>query len=58
MMKHISHSVDNKKFVFVILHYYTIEDTKKCVESIFRNGEQQNIDIVIVDNASSNNNVL
>lgn len=43
------------KFVFVILHYYTIEDTKKCVSSILEKGKDKNIDIVIVDNASPNN---
>ena len=41
------------KFVFVILHYITIEDTKKCVESIYI--RFKNVNIVIVDNASPNN---
>lgn len=38
---------------FEILHYQSIEDTKKCVESILNNIEDSII--VIVDNASSNN---
>lgn len=42
------------KFVFVILHYYTIEDTIKCVESIQKLDNSQKIDIVIVDNCSPN----
>lgn len=40
------------KFVFVILHYYTIQDTKKCIESIIKNCKDA--EIVIVDNASPN----
>lgn len=55
MMKHISQNVSDEKFTFVILHYYTIEDTKKCVESIFNYGGNKKIDVVIVDNASLNN---
>lgn len=42
-----------KKIVFLILHYYTIEDTIKCVESIEKL-EYNNKEIVIVDNASPN----
>lgn len=42
-----------QKYVFVILHYYTIHDTIECVNSIKKlNGD--NIEIVIVDNASPN----
>lgn len=41
-----------KKFAFVILHYYTIEDTKKCVLSIL--DKCNNVEIIIVDNASPN----
>lgn len=44
-----------KKYVFVILHYYTIEDTKKCIESIKEKSNNKNIEIVVVDNASPNN---
>lgn len=43
------------KFSFVILHYLTIEDTIKCVESIEKNCKKYNYNIVIVDNYSSNN---
>lgn len=42
------------KITFVILHYYTYEDTIKCVESI-KKLNYKNIEIVIVDNASKNN---
>lgn len=41
------------KITFLILHYYTYEDTIKCVESIEKL-TYQNIEIVIVDNASKN----
>ena len=44
------------KIGFVVLHYRTYDDTKKCIESILK--LQKNIDdvleIVIVDNASNN----
>ncbi len=42
------------KYTFVILHYYTIEDTNKCVKSIFEKCKNKNVDVVIVDNASPN----
>lgn len=42
------------KFAFVILHYHTIDDTKKCVESIFEKCKNKHVEIVIVDNASKN----
>lgn len=45
--------MNNSKFVFVILHYFTIDDTIKCINSIAEN--VNNYEIVIVDNASSNN---
>lgn len=38
---------------FIILHYQTIEDTIKCIESIKRN-ILNNYQIVVVDNASPN----
>jgi len=44
----------NKKFAFVILHYYTIDDTINCVNSIKKLENYENIEIVIVDNASLN----
>lgn len=44
------------KLVFLILHYITIEDTKKSVSSILeRYPALENIEIVIVDNNSKNN---
>lgn len=42
-----------KKFVFLILHYYTKDETIKCVESI-ESKCTNDFEIVIVDNASSN----
>lgn len=43
-----------KKIVYVILHYITIDDTKKCVQSIIDKCNE-NFEIVIVDNNSPNN---
>ena len=43
------------KIVYVILHYITVEDTIKCVESIFEKEKKSNFEIVIVDNNSPNN---
>ena len=45
--------MEKYKVAFVILHYYTIEDTKKCVNSIFDIFDEVNV--IIVDNASPNN---
>lgn len=39
---------------FVILHYNGIDDTEKCIQSIKQLDGQQDIRIVIVDNASPN----
>lgn len=39
---------------FVILHYNALEYTKKCIESIKKLNRQQDIGIVVVDNASPN----
>lgn len=39
---------------FVILHYNTIEDTEKCIQSIRQLDGQQEMKVVIVDNASPN----
>lgn len=39
---------------FVILHYNSIEDTQKCIQSIKQLDGQQEIKVVIVDNASPN----
>lgn len=41
------------KFIFLILHYYTYEDTVKCIETIEKI-KYKNIEIVIVDNGSKN----
>ena len=43
------------RFAFVILHYIAIEDTKRCVYSILENCKENDVNIVIVDNASPDN---
>lgn len=43
------------RFVFVILHYCTIEHTIKCIQSIMEKCKNNNFEIVVVDNASPNN---
>ncbi len=51
-------TTNNYNVAFLILHYYTIEDTKKCIESIIENcskNEFKNYEIIIVDNGSKNN---
>ena len=40
-----------KKVVFLILHYYTLNDTIKCVDSIDKI-DYDNKEIIIVDNGS------
>lgn len=45
---------EQSKIVFVILHYYTINDTIKCVDSIKDKIGTKNYEIVIVDNHSPN----
>lgn len=42
------------RYCFVILHYNAMEETEKCIESIQRMESQEEIAIVIVDNASPN----
>ena len=42
-------------YTFLILHYYTIDDTIKCVNSILEKCNRYNYNIVIVDNGSKNN---
>lgn len=44
-----------KKIAFLILHYNTINDTKKCVSSIEKKLAEGDYIIVIVDNCSPNN---
>ena len=47
--------MENNKFAFVILHYYTVDDTVECVNSIKElENYNNNVEIVIVDNASPN----
>lgn len=42
------------KIGFVILHYLTIEDTKKSINSIIENCHSKNYVIIVVDNCSPN----
>ena len=42
------------KYVFVILHYLTTEDTIECVNSMIQNLSGSRFEIVIVDNGSDN----
>jgi len=42
-------------FSFVILHYITLNDTIKCIESILKNINYLNYYIIVVDNGSKNN---
>lgn len=42
-------------YSFVILHYCSVDDTKRCIESIKDNCLNANYSIVVVDNASPNN---
>jgi len=42
------------KFTFIILHYQTIEDTIECVNSILETIKYPELNIVVVDNASTN----
>lgn len=44
-----------KTFTFVILHYLSIDDTIKCIDSIKKIGIKNKVEIVVVDNASKNN---
>lgn len=45
----------NDKFVFLILHYQVFKETKKCIDSILEKYSSKNIQIVVVDNGSTNN---
>lgn len=40
--------------VFVVLHYETLEDTKKCINSLMKYLSFENVKIVVVDNGSLN----
>lgn len=44
-----------KKLACVILHYNTIDDTEKCIDSILKFKNKYILNIVIVDNNSPNN---
>ena len=44
-----------EKIVFLILHYFSIEDTQKCIESIKNIINYDNYEILIIDNGSNNN---
>jgi GT2 family glycosyltransferase len=43
------------KFVFVILHYYSIQETISCIDSIVNKIDVSDYSIVVVDNGSRNN---
>ncbi|MBN7573935.1 glycosyl transferase family 2 [Clostridium sp. 2-1] len=45
------------KVCFIILHYLTSEDTIECVNSIIKMENSENINVVIVDNASNNESI-
>lgn len=45
---------NNINICFVVLHYITLQDTFRCIESIKKMDNQDRIRIVIVDNASPN----
>lgn len=44
-----------KKYVFLILHYISIDDTIKCINSIQELYKNVKYEIVVVDNGSKNN---
>lgn len=43
-----------KKCCFIILHYQTIKETLECIQSIKNMNDQNDIGIIVVDNASPN----
>ena len=45
---------EKKKFGFVVLHYCTLDMTKKCIAAIQEKMAQADYEIVVVDNASGN----
>ena len=45
---------NNQIYCFVILHYKTIEDTDKCIQSILQLNEALKARIVVLDNGSNN----
>lgn len=40
--------------VFVVLHYETLDDTEKCINSLMKYLSFENVQVVVVDNGSSN----
>ncbi len=42
------------KIVFVVLHYETLDDTKKCIDSLVKYLEDPRVQVVAVDNGSPN----
>ena len=44
----------NYKIAFIILHYQTLDETIKCIESIKNRIDTENYEIIIVDNCSPN----
>lgn len=42
------------KFCFIVLHYNTFDETCQCVDSILELDNQDDIEIVLIDNASKN----
>lgn len=45
---------EKKKFGFVVLHYCTLDMTKKCIAAIQDENGTGDYEIVVVDNASGN----
>ena len=43
-----------KKTVFVVLHYETLDDTVKCLDSLEKYLQDPHVEIVLVDNGSKN----
>lgn len=43
-----------KSIVFVVLHYETLDDTKKCIDSLVKYLQDSRVQIVVVDNGSPN----
>lgn len=41
-------------YVFIILHYNSFDATKMCIDSILKLEQQENIKIIVIDNASIN----
>lgn len=40
--------------VFVVLHYETLDDTEKCINSLLKYLSYKNVQVVVVDNGSTN----